>query len=181
MQVLLEYSNLILVLNHTNIYDCRFTRVPARFSTVDLEGFFGPRSPSYWGHYFCCWLWPPRRKASKRARNVLLIFQRSFQREKCMLTARTRNVSLIPATFYDLRNSLAPAMNHCKKKCPWCDFRGVMCLVFFTALATRDVPSAAWCELRWVKSITYKDACGSQTLVSLFSVMTEPIFLDGYT
>ena len=31
-----------------------------------------------------------------------------------MLTARARNVSLIPATLYDLQNSLASAMNYCK-------------------------------------------------------------------
>ena len=57
-----------------------------------------------------------------------------------------RDVSLIAATFYDLRNSLAPAVNHCEKKCSWCNFSGVMCRVFFTAPATQDVP---W---MWVKS-----------------------------
>ena len=74
-------------------------------------------------------------------------FCRWFPRKKCMLTARARDVSLISITFCDLRNSLASPMNHCKKQCSWCGFSGVMCLVFFTAPATKDLPSAAWCEL----------------------------------
>ena len=56
-----------------------------------------------------------------------------FKGKKSMLTARVRNVFFISPTFYDLRNSLAAAMNHCKKQCPCCDFSSVMCLVFFTA------------------------------------------------
>jgi hypothetical protein len=41
-----------------------------------------------------------------------------FKGNKCMLTARARNVFFISPTFYDLRNSLAAAMNHCKKTMP---------------------------------------------------------------
>ena len=60
-----------------------------------------------------------------RARNVLLIFAGDFKgKSACWL--RARNVSLNSATFYDLRNSLAPAMNHCTKQCSRCDFSGVM-------------------------------------------------------
>ena len=106
----------------------------------------------------CCWLWPaPRRNPTAlrprcimtpRARAQCFVdFRRWFQRKKCRLTARARNVSLFSVASYDLRNSSAPAMNHCKKHCSWCDFSGVMCLLFFTALATQDVPSAVWCEL----------------------------------
>ena len=53
------------------------------------------------------------------------IFAGDFKgKSACWL--RARNVSLNSATSYDLRNSLAPAMNHCTKQCSRCDFSGVM-------------------------------------------------------
>ena len=82
----------------------------------------------------------------------ILVWERTLEQSshfkgKSACWLRARNVSLIPATFYDLQNSLAPAMNYCKIQCSWCDFSGVMCSVFFSAPATQDVPSAEWCEI----------------------------------
>ena len=62
----------------------------------------------------CCWLrLAPRRKATAKVHyhgahaRCFVDFPGCFQRKECMFG------SLISVIFYDLRKSLAPAMNHC--------------------------------------------------------------------
>ena len=66
----------------------------------------------------------------------LLDFRWWFQRKKCMLTARSQ---CFLHSSYFLR---------------FADFSDVMCLVFFTAPATQDVPFKNFKSVMWVKSTT---------------------------
>ena len=135
------------------MHDCRFTSAPDSEAIGVITSSIGwcafkPRLgivlASFWLRFFLLMLW----------HIALLIFAGVFKgKSACWL--RARNVSFIPATFYDLRNSLARTMNHCKRQCSWCDFSGVMRLVFFTAHATQDVKNTAFpIPTDWLSSIS---------------------------
>ena len=132
------------------------SQVEVQRCTLSWEG---PRLRSSSAHWRNCWRRRRRRRRRRTKRRRRRRRRRTRRRTTALIKSNNphlaggeihvdcaRDVSLIAATFYDLRNSLAPAVNHCKKKCSWCDFSGVMCRVFFTAPATQDVP------LMWVKS-----------------------------